>query len=329
MPAFDLSADKPVDKPSVPRKRLPVPDEALQQKIAAEISSLSRAKTAAERTKLAYELVQAAKASTEPNERYVLLRQSSELAGRAGDVALALQVIEIMGEFEIDVLSEKGKAMLALAEKPIDSQQAGAFFNAAQSVIAEALSAGRHELAADLSRAVCRSCQRSKEFRKKALEQRDRVQAHCRRQAERREAEANLQANPEDAGAHLALGRQCCLADDWTSGLPHLAKGSDAELRELARRDLASPAGPAEQTELADAWWTLGKGRQGEDREALLLRAGHWYDRARGKLASGLERLKAEKRLEEAIEIRQRRADDDRLLHPDKDPRGGLWNGIF
>ncbi len=334
-PSFDFSGDNPADKPAgspAAKKRLPVPDDAAQEKIAAQLArdyAPARAKTPAEKIGLAYQILQAAKASKEPKERYVLLGQGRELAAQAGDAALVLQVIEMTGEFDIDVLGQKGTAMLALAGRPNNAEQIGAFFEASQRVIAEALPAGRHELASDLSLAVYRTCQRSKEYRKKALDQRDRVQAYCRRQAERQEAEASLKANPADAEAHLALGRQCCLDDDWKGGLPHLAKGSDGEVRQLAQRDLASPAGPAEQIELADAWWTLGKARQGEDRELLLLRASHWYDRAHAKLTSGLERLKVEKRLEELAELRQRHAAGNRLLHPDKDSPRDLWNGVF
>ena len=167
------------------------------------------------------------------------------------------------------------------------------------------MSAGRAELASEVARGVYIACLRSKEYRKKALDQRDGVQDYCRRLAERQAAEARFEANPEDAEAHLALGRNLCLDDDWKSGLPHLAKGSDHELRQLAERDLASPSEPAVQVELADDWWTLGRRGQGDNRDLLLLRAGFWYDLAHGNLSSGLERLKAEKRLEELAEVRR------------------------
>ena len=287
MPSFEVSADKP-DQPvntPVEKKRLPMPGEDVQQKIAAQISSVynpSRAKTPAERTKLAYQLLQAAKASKEPNERYVLLHQGRELAGQAGDIALVLQVIEMTADFDIDVLDEKGKALLAFAEKANNADQIRALYGASQQAIAQALSGGRYELAADLANGVYRACQppHGKDFRKKALDQRDWVREYCRRQAERQEAEANLKDNPDDAEAHLVLGRHYCSDDDWKSGLPHLAKGSDAELRQLAEQDVASLNEPAGQIKLADAWWTLAKNRQGEERDVLLLRAGYWYDRA-------------------------------------------------
>ena len=48
------------------------------------------AKTPVEKIGLAYQILQAAKASKEPKERYVLLGQGRELASQAGDVVLVL-----------------------------------------------------------------------------------------------------------------------------------------------------------------------------------------------------------------------------------------------
>ena len=335
MPSFEAHGDTPQEQPPVHTKRLPVPDDVVQDKIAAQVASVynpSRAKTPAGRIKLAYQLLQAAKASKEPNERYVFLRQARDLAGQAGDVALMLQAIEATGDFEIDLLEEKADSLLAFADKAANAEQISLFYGASQRVIVQALSEGRYQPASDLANAVCHVCQRSqgKEFRKKAVGQRDWVREYCRRQEQRREAEAKLKADPEDAAAHLLLGQNCCLDDDWKSGLPHLAKGSDAKLQALAKRELASPPAAAnDQIKLADAWWTLAKTRQGEERDVLLLRASYWYDLAHAKLSSGLYRLKAEKRLEELVEVRQRRAADRQRFHPGKDSTKDLWNDLF
>ncbi len=326
-PSFETPKNEPKETPE--KRRLPVPNEDVQQKIAEQIGGIyGRAKTPAERIKLTYQLLQAAKASKEPNERYVLLSQGRELAVQAGEMALALQIIEATAEFDIDVQAEQVKALRAVGEK-LKPEQIGAFYTDSQRLIAQALSADRCGLAADMANIVYRACQRSKDFRKKALDQRDRVQAYCRRQEQRREAEAKLKTNPEDADAHLALGRHYSFDDDWQKALPHFVKGSDAELRELAEQDAASPTTTAAQIKLADAWWALGNVHQKDDRDSLLLRAGYWYDRAHAKLTSGLERLKVEKRLEELTEVRQRRAADLHRLHPDKDTPQDLWNGLY
>ncbi len=337
VPSFDLSDDTPSGQRAAPppaKKRLPLPGEDIQRKIAAQLAEIygPGRSTHADKIKLAYQLLQAAKASKEPNERYVLLRQGRKLAGQGGDVALVLQAIEMTATtFEIDLQAEQEESLLALAEKAVDAEQIRSLYDASQRVIATALSQRRCKPASDLANAVFRACQRSqgKEFRKQALAQRDRVREFCRRQEERMDAEAKLKANPDDAQAHLVLGRHYCWDDDWKQGLPHLAKGSDAELRPLARRELAPPTEPKEQIGLADAWWELGKTRTGEERDVLLLRAGYWYDRARAKLSSGLDRLSAEKRLEELVEVRRRRAAARRLLQPGKDAPQDLWNGLF
>lgn len=337
VPSFDFSGDKPPDKPAEPpkpKKRLPAPDEAAQQRIAAQIGSIynpARAKTAAEKSKLAYQLLQAAKGSKNQDERYVLLRQGRELAGQAGELALALQAIEMAAEFDIDPLEEKTTTLLAFAEKAQSADQIRALYGGSQQVIGQALAEARYKAASDLAGAVCRACQRAhgKEFRKKALDQREWVTEFCQRQEQRQEAEARLKTDPNDAGAHLMLGCCYCLEDDWRIALPHLAKGSDAKLRQLAERELAPPTGPSEQMKLADAWWALAHTRQGEQRDSWLLRAGYWYDRARAKLSSGLERLKAEKRLEELVEVRQRRAADRRQFPSGKGSAEDLWNDIF
>ena len=336
VPSFDLPSGKlpgqstaPPPESPVAKKRLPVPDDARQKEIATQLAGVyapGRVKPA-QRIKLAYQLLQAAKASKQPDERYVLLQQGRELAGQAGDVALVLEAIEMTGDFDIDVLQEEGDALLAFADKGNNPEQIKALYDGSQRVIAQALSESRYELAADLANGVSRACQRSKEFRKKALDQRDRVRDYCRRQTQRQAAEAKLKANPDDGDAHLLLGRYYCLDDDWKKGLPHLAKGSDAQLRQLAEHDLASPKETIAQIGLADAWWTLGEARQGEESDVLLLRAGYWYDRARGQLTSGFNRLKVEKRLEELVEIRQHRAAHP--LHPaENSPPQDLWRGL-
>ena len=109
------------------------------------------------------------------------------LAGEAGDAALVLQAIEMTGEFDIDVAAEKGRAMLALADKLDGPEQIGAYFNAFASGDCRRVVGRPPTNWLPNSRvAVYRACQRSADLRKKALDQRDRVLADCRRQAERR-----------------------------------------------------------------------------------------------------------------------------------------------
>ncbi len=114
-------------------------------------------------------------------------------------------------------------------------------------------------------------------------------------------AEKTLATDPDNAEANLTLGRWLCLnADDWAAGLPLLAKGSDAALAGLARRDLAAPTAAAAQIELADSWWDLAQSKNGPDRAHLTGRAIYWYQQAQPNIHGGFTELKINKRLEAA-----------------------------
>ena len=64
----------------------------------------------------------------------------------------------------------------------------------------------------------------------------------------------------------FVLGRHYCWDDDWKNGLPHLAKGSDASCGSRPNENLhRRPEAENDQIGLADAWWNLGKARNGED----------------------------------------------------------------
>ncbi len=333
MPSFEVSDDKqpgnkpPEERPSAPQKRLPVPNDAVQEEITTQFAGIHGQNETTDKLKLANQLLQAAGASKHPDEQYVLLRNVRDLACQGGDVGLALHAIEaIAAKYDINATEEKGKALLTLA-KTVDAEQIRSLFNTSRRVIAQALSEGHYEIASDLANGVNRACQRkqSKKLRKKAIDQRDWVAACCRRQEERVRAEAKLKSNPSDAESHLVLGRYYCFDADWQHALPHLAKGNDADLQQLAQRDIASPTEPNEQIELADAWWKLAQRRLGEEQDCLLLRAGYWYNRACGKLPSVIIRRKAEKRVEELKVVRQRRA----AKRHDKDLPQDLWSNLF
>jgi len=110
---------------------------------------------------------------------------------------------------------------------------------------------------------------------------------------------AVLAQQPDNAAANLAVGESYCFAlQRWEQGLPYLAKGSDAALAELPRRDLGAPPEPEARMELGDRWWDLAKEQQGEDRTAMMSRAAHWYEAALPGLTD-LSKTSVEKRLEE------------------------------
>jgi hypothetical protein len=114
-----------------------------------------------------------------------------------------------------------------------------------------------------------------------------------------KKAKETLAANPEDPAANPALGRfHCLVKGSWAEGLPLLAKGSDAALRERAENDLKNPGDAPGQAAIGDGWWEFGEKETAGPKEALRERAAIWYVRALPKL-TGLNRSKVEKRLSE------------------------------
>jgi hypothetical protein len=95
----------------------------------------------------------------------------------------------------------------------------------------------------------------------------------------------------------LAVGTYWCLAKgDWSRGLPALARGSDANLKAAAAKELDVPTSPAGQVEVAELWAKLADTNVAGYKASLQSHAKEWYQKALPQL-SGLEKAKIEKRL--------------------------------
>ena len=288
-------------------KLLTPPSAAVQQEIASqveEVYKLGDARKPPEQVKLAKDLADMAEKSAKPDEQFVLLRKAAELSCQAGDTTLMFQMVDRLGgQFELDVLSVKGKLLAKLAASANDAARIKSLVEGSSAIIDEALTNERFDLALELVDAVNRTCQkpRGAPFRKQVLALRKEIQEQ-QQQAERvGQALEAVQVNPQDAEANLTLGKLYCFSKgDWGKGLPYLAKGSDEDLKTLASQETGSPPSDAEeQVKLADAWWKVGQAAKGKERGAILLHAGTWYQQAQPGLPAGLVKAKVEKRLEE------------------------------
>jgi len=109
-----------------------------------------------------------------------------------------------------------------------------------------------------------------------------------------------LTTNPGDALANFVAGRYLCLVKGkWDAGLPMLARGNDIQLQVLARLD--QEAKDANQLlYLAEEYVRASITAKQPFKRGMQLRAARCYHLAIQNLASGLERVKAQKRLAEA-----------------------------
>ena len=308
--AEELSVEEPSKVEE--QQKYPVPSDAVQSKIALQVSNLYKlgeAKTATEKLRHVRQLSELAKKTGEnPEEQYVLLWTVMELAGEAGDAVLMLRLIDAIEVwFDVDALDIKQEALAEFAIRGTDTPRTKSLLKATRHATNQAVAENRYEVAMNLAKLAYRTGQRSQNraLRKETRDRRQWVQNLRDEWRQFQRSQVLLKASPENGQASLVLGRwYCFVKDDWQQGLPHLAKSSDQGLASLAKREVDSPPkSPEDQLAMADAWWELAQTRKGEEKVMLMLRAGHWYDQCCGALASGMGRLKARKRLEEITGI--------------------------
>jgi hypothetical protein len=162
--------------------------------------------------------------------------------------------------------------------------------------------ADEYELALSLCELARSSAQKTRQYAltKELAAKMDDLKKRQTAFQEYRAAWVVLDKNPTEPAANLAAGRYLCFVKgDWDRGVPMLALGSDAKLKDVAVKDLRGANSAEEQASIGDAWWELAETQQGSERDLLRLRAGFWYQQAEPKLAGDLAGLKIKQRLEE------------------------------
>ncbi len=138
--------------------KLAVPTEEAQRRITAQlmqIHELEKRRVSVEKIKLAGELFNIGKNSTNPNEKYVLLDKAAQLAAEGGAAPQALSIVDMLGAtFEFDTLKQKAQALNKCAVAVKTSVGIEALMRNADGVIDAALADERYDLAAELANRV-------------------------------------------------------------------------------------------------------------------------------------------------------------------------------
>jgi len=97
-----------------------------------------------------------------------------------------------------------------------------------------------------------------------------------------RRTREQLESNPADGTAHRKMGAFYCFAkEDWKRGIPHLARGSDSELRQIAQLELNRPSDAAVRFHLGKKWLEAADAaRDTKDARVMRLRARYWFLKA-------------------------------------------------
>jgi hypothetical protein len=294
-------------EPTVPvETKLPGPDDKTKSEKAKQIreelmaDEFQSAKTPQQKLALASQLAQIGfETADDPAGRFVLYQIACDLAAEAGDFDRAAQFVDQLGRwYEFNALAMKA----ALLGKIAKSSGGGSatrdslrkILNAALELSDKTLEARDLELSGRCLRIANSAAVKYKDSQATA--------SVARRLAELEDLKRELplvqkaldllEEDPADPEQNLLAGRwYCFVVGNWEKGLPHLAKGSDPTLADLAKRDLAlqDPArrGMAtsqddkrklalQQVEVADAWEKLGNQERASAQLRILSQVAYW-----------------------------------------------------
>jgi hypothetical protein len=109
-----------------------------------------------------------------------------------------------------------------------------------------------------------------------------------------------LKMSPDDPAANLAVGSYLCFnKNEWDKGLPMLAKGSDANLNQLAELEIVRPTSAEDVIRLGDRWWDFGAKQPEAIRGEIDQHAASFYRKTK-ETATGLRRTLMERRIADA-----------------------------
>jgi formylglycine-generating enzyme required for sulfatase activity len=260
----------------------------------------AQAQTPVARRVLANKILQKGQETKDdPVARFVLLRLARDVALKAEDNALAWQAIDRLAEgYELDPWAMKAEIVVAGTKQARKLPEHKAAAEQALAVMHAALDADSCVVAQEMAKLALAEAGKARE---RDLVGQARAGQKLAQQAakslEQIEAQrAKLKYAPDDPAANLAVGRyECFMKGDWAKGLAHLAKSGDPAYSTLAAEDLKAPEQDAARLKLADAWWDLAQKAEARERDALLLRAGYWYEQV-GSIDDALTRTKVENR---------------------------------
>lgn len=298
-----VSVDPP--DPKLPKVLADVPDdtsvvEAKKQLRQVYKQQFVEAKTPKQKLSLSKYLAGRANRIKEPDvDRYVLLRESLELAVDVVAVNEAMQAIDALaGSYKIKPVAEKSQALVQLAPKMRTAAANSAMIQLLFETVDEAIaiddfdSAGRLQTVAS---AAARKL-RDRELTQQVNTLRTKVSELQRDFRANEEAMATLEADPDDADANLVRAKYLCVVKgDWDAGLKFAVKSGNDSLKALAERDLDRPDAAEDVVALADDYWKLASDRRAR-LDWLMPSAVYWYKRAVADL-TGLDRDQVDERL--------------------------------
>ncbi|MCE9557029.1 MAG: SUMF1/EgtB/PvdO family nonheme iron enzyme [Planctomycetes bacterium] len=286
--------------------KVPVPDEAARAKALADVKSILTDDYAKlEKLELARKLLEYAQTSPPGTARtYVLFQEGGKAAVAAGDGALIFEMVDALASQFDNVQASEAKAKaLQSAAKVASKQHAAELATFILEFTQTLQNEEKYEAAHDLGESALALGRKSgdNEILREATTRRKEIIALRKDYEHAAESMAQLKAHPSDPQANEVVGKYYALSKGkWAKGLPMLAAGNDAALKEAATLDLAEPKDADKQVAVGDAWWALSAKATNASKAQLQARAVHWYQQALPQVEDALSKIKIQKRLDEA-----------------------------
>lgn len=249
-------------------------------------------------------LQDAGSSSNAPTDEFVLLAGAMQAAQEASNLSLSFAAADAMAkDFSVDAITLKAQSALKFTPRQLAANR-GENQRAGLSLLDDLEKSGDYAQADRVGNLLL---QMSDSGADRAAVQQRVKSIHEKLAGMKRvgPALAVLKISPNDPAANLEAGEYFCLVkEDWATGLPMLARGSDPKMKSLARRDLAvttaaKDAKPSSHDAevVGDAWWDASEHESTPAwKTAMQDRAVFWYQKALPN-SGGLAALKIEKRI--------------------------------
>lgn len=252
-------------------------------------------------------LVESAKVQANPAHYYELLRIARDIAAAGGDATTAFQAAELMCQrFQVDAPAVRLKVLDDLSKAPGKTEAAETLRQEALQVLLDAFDADNFDVALPAYDRLVEFTRLTGDRTEMARLTKRKQPLEAARQAYQAAVEASetLKTNPDDGVASETLGKYLCFVKNrWEAGLPHLVRAAEVKLRVVATIDLESGRSPQDTLSLADQYWEMAGSYKQPFTRGLHLRAALCYQTAKDTLPDGLEKLKAQKRIDVVGEI--------------------------
>ena len=287
--------------------KLPVPSEAAQAQAMALVreiykSDYDKSTTTEQKVALAQRMIQkATETKDDPASHFVLLKVARDLAVQARKINLACQAIDQMAvTYEIDGIPMKLEVVSKIARTARLPDEHEVVASHAMTMVKQFVAADRLPEAIDVGKIALASARQSRkgDLVRQVIALNREVEAAANEYTKVEVALKTLETSPADPQANLLVGKYFCFQkNDWDKGIPMLALGNDEQLKALAVKELKGEGDPLA---MGDAWWELAGKESGKTQEAMKGCAACFYRQALPTL-TGLKKVKAEKRVKEAV----------------------------